>query len=42
MKKIAFALLAILLAGALHSCTNDEGDTEFDVVTPNEQQQQTP
>lgn len=41
MKKIAFTLLAVLLAGAFNGCTNDEADTEFDTLTPAEQQQQT-
>ncbi len=41
MKKLAYALLAIVLVGTLNSCTNDESDTEFDTLTPNEQQQQT-
>jgi len=41
MKKVAYGLLAVLMAGALNSCTNDETDTEFDTLTPNEQQQQT-
>ena len=40
MKKVVFGLLAILLTGALNSCTNDETDTEFDTLTPNTEQQQ--
>lgn len=34
MKKIAYTLLAVLLAGAFNGCTNDEADTEFDTLTP--------
>ncbi len=41
MKKIAFGLLAVLLAGFLNSCTNDETDSEFETLNPSEQQQQT-
>jgi len=40
MKKVVLGLLGLMLAGALHSCTNDEGDTEFDTLTPNVEQQQ--
>jgi len=41
MKKFAYGLMAMMLAGALNSCTNDETDTEFDTLTPNVEQQQT-
>lgn len=41
MKKVFFGLLAVVLTGALNSCTNDETDTEFDTLTPNVEQQQT-
>ena len=39
-KEVVLGLLGLMLAGALHSCTNDEGDTEFDTLTPNVEQQQ--
>lgn len=40
MKKLAFLAFAGVLSLGLGSCTNDEGDTEFDVLTPTEEQQQ--
>lgn len=41
MKKLALGLLAVVAAGLLNSCTNDETDSEFETLNPNEQQQQT-
>lgn len=41
MKKLAFGLVAVLLAGFLSSCTNDETDSEFETLNPTEEQQQT-
>ena len=38
MKKfilISFVLLAVVSMG---SCTNDEGDNDIDIITPNEQE----
>lgn len=40
MKKLALLALVGALSLGLGSCTNDEGDTEFDVLTPTEEQQQ--
>ena len=40
MKKFGMVLMLTLLTGVLQSCTNDEGDPEFDTLTPNEEQTQ--
>ncbi len=37
--KTILLLVSLIFAGfALGSCTNDEGETEFDVLTPDEEE----
>ncbi len=40
MKKLGILLILGLSLGMLASCTNDESDTEFDTLTPAEEEQQ--
>ena len=40
MKNFGMCLLAAVLVASACSCTNDETDTEFDTLTPNEEQTQ--
>ncbi|MDF0706715.1 MAG: hypothetical protein VX772_02470 [Bacteroidota bacterium] len=39
MKTILLFITLIFSAMAVSSCTNDESDTEFDILTPEEEQQ---
>ncbi|MEM0932813.1 MAG: hypothetical protein AAF575_03685 [Bacteroidota bacterium] len=37
--KTILLLISLVFAGfALGSCTNDEGETEFDIITPDEEE----
>lgn len=42
MKTYMLYLTLIFSLLVLHACTNDEGETEFDIVDPNEEQLQEP
>ncbi|MBO6533776.1 MAG: hypothetical protein ACE37L_02440 [Allomuricauda sp.] len=42
MKTILLLVTLIFSAMAVSSCTNDEGDTEFEYINPEEEQQTTP
>lgn len=40
MMKVILLLITVLLSSmALSSCTNDEGDGDLDIITPNEEQE---
>ncbi|WP_437398040.1 hypothetical protein [Flagellimonas lutimaris] len=39
MKTILLLITLIFSAMAVSSCTNDEGDTDFEILTPEEEQQ---
>lgn len=39
MKTILLLITVLFSSMALSSCTNDEGETEFDRITPEEEQQ---
>ncbi|WP_158211919.1 hypothetical protein [Robiginitalea sediminis] len=39
MKKIGLLLLTALLCAGITGCTNDEGEPEFEILTPEEEQQ---
>lgn len=41
MKTILLLITLIFSALAVTSCTNDEGDTDFEILTPEEEQQAT-
>ncbi len=41
MKTILLLITLIFSAMAVSSCTNDESDTEFELLTPEEEQQAT-
>ncbi|WP_192938421.1 MULTISPECIES: hypothetical protein [Flagellimonas] len=39
MKTILLLITVLFSSMAISSCTNDEGETEFDRITPEEEQQ---
>ena len=39
MKKIGLLLVAALMCTGVTACTNDEGEPEFEILTPEEEQQ---
>jgi len=41
MKTILLLVTLVFSAMAVSSCTNDEGDTEFEYINPEEEQQAT-
>ncbi len=40
MMKVVLLLITVLFSSmALSSCTNDEGDSDLDIITPNDEQE---
>lgn len=40
MMKVILLLITVLFSSmALSSCTNDEGDSDLDIITPNDEQE---